>query len=185
MKILVLIVHPNLKKSRVNARWMQELERSHKVTVHNLYGEYPDERINVRWEQELLSSHDRIVFQFPFYWYSTPPLLKKWMDQVLLYGWAYGPGGRALQGKELVLAISIGGAENSYRAGGKNQFTISELTRPIQATANLTGMFFLPHFVQHDTVIIKDEDINRSADAYVKHISNERLNPLVRITNKA
>ncbi|WP_181350447.1 NAD(P)H-dependent oxidoreductase [Thalassobacillus sp. CUG 92003] len=176
MKILALIAHPNLQRSRVNARWMQELERMQEVTVHNLYGKYPDERIDVKREQELLLPHERIVFQFPFYWYSTPPLLKKWMDEVLLYGWAYGPGDKALKGKELVLAISIGGAEDSYRAGGKNQFTISELTRPIQATANLTGMHFLPHFVQHSTVVIKEEEINQSAEAYVKHITNEGLN---------
>ncbi|MDF7639407.1 NAD(P)H-dependent oxidoreductase [Lactobacillus sp. ESL0791] len=26
--------------------------------------------------------------QFPFYWYSCPPLLKKWEDDVLEHGWA-------------------------------------------------------------------------------------------------
>jgi len=106
------------------------------VTIHDLYERYPDERIDVKREQDLLLAHDRIVFQFPFYWYSTPPLLKKWMDEVFTYGWAYGPGGNALHDKELVLAISIGGPEHSYRAGDYNHYTMSELTRPLQATAN-------------------------------------------------
>ncbi|NCT39796.1 NAD(P)H-dependent oxidoreductase [Bacillus sp. EB93] len=185
MKILVLIAHPNIKKSRVNARWMQELEHEKEVTVHNLYDRYPDERIDVKREQELLLSHERIVFQFPFYWYSTPPLLKKWMDKVLEYGWAYGPGGKSLNGKELVLAISIGGSEQSYRAGGSNHYTISELTRPIQATANLTGMHFLSHFVKYGAVVAEQEVINKSAESYVKHITNGGLNPLVRLRNQA
>ena len=28
-----------------------------------------------------------------FWWYSSPPLLKLWFDEVLTFGWAYGPGG--------------------------------------------------------------------------------------------
>ncbi|MEC0246346.1 NAD(P)H-dependent oxidoreductase [Paenibacillus chitinolyticus] len=171
MNVLVLIAHPQLNHSRVNRRWKQELESVPDVTIHDLYAQYPDEHIDVKSEQSLLHSHDRIVFQFPFYWYSTPPLLKKWMEEVFTYGWAYGPGEKALQGKELILAISIGGPEHSYRVGGYNHYTISELTRPLQATANLTGMYFLPHFVQYGVVSAEDEVISRSASAYVQHIT--------------
>nr|WP_326961761.1 MULTISPECIES: NAD(P)H-dependent oxidoreductase [unclassified Arthrobacter] len=35
-------------------------------------------------------------------------MLKEWMDQVLTYGFAYGAGGDALQGKRLHLVISTG-----------------------------------------------------------------------------
>lgn len=171
MNVLVLIAHPHLEKSRVNRRWKQELEDVQGVTIHDLYERYPNEHIDVRREQQLLLSHDRIVFQFPFYWYSTPPLLKKWLDEVFTYGWAYGPGEKALRGKELVLAMSIGGPEHLYRVGGYNHYTISELTRPLQATANLTGMYFLPHFVQYGVVSADEESINRSAAAYVQHIT--------------
>ncbi|MGG0937162.1 NAD(P)H-dependent oxidoreductase [Brevibacillus centrosporus] len=185
MNILVIIAHPNMKRSRVNSKWKKELEQVQQVTVHDLYEQYPDEIINVKREQELLAAHDRIVFQFPFFWYSTPPLLKKWMDDVLMYGWAYGSGGKALNGKELVLAISIGGREKSYQAGGTNHYTISELTRPLQATANLTGMFFLSHFVQYGAVYADQEIICESAKAYVEHITDINLNPLQRLSNRA
>ncbi|MEU3281800.1 NAD(P)H-dependent oxidoreductase [Streptomyces antibioticus] len=33
-----------------------------------------------------LHVHSTVVLQFPFYWYSTPPLLKQWLDQVTPYG---------------------------------------------------------------------------------------------------
>ena len=58
----------------------------------------------------MLEAADRVVLQFPMYWYSTPALLKQWQDDVLLYGWAYGSTGTALHGKELLLAVSVGGA---------------------------------------------------------------------------
>lgn len=73
MSTLVIVVHPDLAESRVNKRWMQELKKQSSVTVHNLYEIYPDEQINVAHEQKLLEQHDRIVLQFPFYWYSILP----------------------------------------------------------------------------------------------------------------
>ncbi|WP_258875145.1 NAD(P)H-dependent oxidoreductase [Paenibacillus sp. VMFN-D1] len=50
--------------------------------MYFLYKEYPNENIDFKHEQELLRSHDRIVFQFPLYGYSTPPLMKMWVDEV-------------------------------------------------------------------------------------------------------
>jgi putative NADPH-quinone reductase len=55
------------------------------VTIHQLYAAYPDFRIDVKREQELLSLHDRMILQFPLYWYSTPALLKQWFDVVLKF----------------------------------------------------------------------------------------------------
>lgn len=117
MKILVNVFHPNLAASRVNRRWASALAERPEVTVHRVYERYPDWRIDVEHEKSLLLTHDRIVFQHPFLWYSTPPLMKKWLDDVLTYGWAYGPGGHALRGKAWVSAISTGGPATSYQAG--------------------------------------------------------------------
>ena len=56
------------------------------MTVRHLDALYPDRRIYVAAEQAVLMAHDRIVFQHPFYWYSTPPLMKQWLDELLTYG---------------------------------------------------------------------------------------------------
>jgi glutathione-regulated potassium-efflux system ancillary protein KefG len=69
--------------------------------LHNLYDAYPDWTIDVEFEQQQLKQHDLIVLQFPLQWYSVPPLLKKWMDDVLTYGFAFGASGTALKGKDL------------------------------------------------------------------------------------
>ena len=181
MKTLVVVAHPNLEKSRVNKRWIQELEKHEEITISNLNEKYPDEKINKDEEQKLLLEHDRIVFQYPWYWYNMPPLMRKWQDTVLEYGWAFGPGGTALHGKDYVVAITIGGPEASYQAGGYNTFTISEFLKPMQQTANLTGMKFLPSYKIHSAVIISDQDLEVSAKQYIEHILNSELDPQVEL----
>ncbi|MFN6322235.1 MAG: NAD(P)H-dependent oxidoreductase [Burkholderiales bacterium] len=181
MKILVNVFHPQLATSRVNRRWVEALENHDGIHVNKPYEHYPDWNIDVAFEQSLLLAHDRIVFQHPFWWYSTPPLMKKWLDDVLTYGWAYGPGGVALQGKDWVSAISSGGPADSYQSGGYNNYSMSELLKPLQQTANLIGMKFLPPFILHGTVQISPEAIDASASTYLDHICNPVLDPHLRL----
>jgi putative NADPH-quinone reductase len=109
-KTLVVLAHPDLAKSKVNAAWAAALAPyPDRVTVHDLHVAYPDGRIDVAAEQALVRAHDRVIFQFPMFWFSVPPLLKAWFDQVLGYGFVYGPGGDALEGKAIGVAVSTGG----------------------------------------------------------------------------
>lgn len=143
MRIINLVFHPNLEESRVNRIWKKQLEESGKVhTSRDLYSEYPDFKIDVEREQDLLLAHDRIIFQFPFYWYSSPPLLKKWLDDVLTYGFAYGSSGDKLKGKDLQIITSAGGEEKFY-SGFDIYTTIYDLLRPFQLTANLCQMNYM------------------------------------------
>lgn len=169
-KTLIIVAHPNLETSVVNKAWREQLSKEVEGTVHDLYASYPDEVIDVEKEQALLLAHDRIVFQFPFYWYSSPSLLKKWQDEVLSFGWAYGPGGTKLNGKEFMLAISTGGPAEAYQAGGHNRYSMSELTRPFQAMANLTGMQFLPSFIEQGVRFLSPEQVAESAVQLVAHV---------------
>ena len=107
--------------------------------------------IDVAHEQSLLLDHDVIVFQYPFYWYSTPPILKQWQDLVLEHGWAYGSSGDALEGKSFLSVISAGGGEPAYCSAGYNRFTVRHLLAPLEQTAQLCGMRFLPPFVVFGT----------------------------------
>lgn len=143
MKILHLVFHPDLSASRVNKIWKKQLEGSGKVsTSRDMYEEYPNFKIDVAKEQTLLMTHDRVVIQFPMYWYSVPPLLKQWLDDVLTYNFAYGSKGDKLKGKDLQLFVSVGGRKIFYN--GFDIFaTVPELLRPFQLTANLTQMNYL------------------------------------------
>lgn len=165
-RLLVLFAHPAFQKSRVHARLAEQARQVAGVTFRDLYEEYPDFQIDVAAEQALLREHDVIVFQHPFYWYSSPALLKEWLDLVLEYNFAYGPRGTALRGKTWVSALSAGGSEAAYARTGQNYFTIAELLAPQQQTATLCGMPWHEPFVVHGAVSATPEFIARRAGDY-------------------
>jgi glutathione-regulated potassium-efflux system ancillary protein KefG len=163
LRVLVLFAHPALRRSRVNRRLVEAVRDLEGVTVHDLYEAYPDLDIDVRHEQRLLDDHAVVILQHPFYWYSTPAILKEWQDLVLEHGWAYGHEGRALRGKLLMTATTTGGGEQSYCRAGSNFFTMRELLAPIEQTARLCGMRYLPPFVVHGTHALAEPDLARHA----------------------
>lgn len=165
-RVLILFAHPLLERSRVHRRLVGDLPTGHEVTFHDLYEAYPRLDIDVQREQELLVEHDVIVFQFPFYWYSTPPILKQWQDLVLEHGWAYGSKGNALQGKTFASVLSAGGTEAAYCSAGKNRFTVRQLLAPIEQTAILCGMRYLPPLVIFGTHILSDGEILQRSARY-------------------
>ena len=178
-RILVLFAHPVLERSRVNKRLVAAVRELPGVTVHDLYEAYPTMAIDVAREQELLREHDVIVFQHPFYWYSTPAILKEWQDLVLEHGWAYGPGGKALRGKITLNAISTGGPAMAYKRGGYNRFTVRELLAPWEQTANLCEMRYLAPYVVHAALrVVDDEDLGDRREGYrrlIEALRDERL----------
>jgi putative NADPH-quinone reductase len=172
MKTLVILAHPNIEISRVNKRWKQELlSYPQEITIHELYQEYPNWTIDVPKEQKLLETYQRIIFQFPLYWYSYPPLLKKWFDDVFTHGWAYGSDGNVLYGKEFGIAMSIGDKKENYSKSGCISFTVDEILAPFKASANHVGAVALPYFsVFGASFQASDEDINQSAKDYLNYI---------------
>lgn len=144
--ILVLFAHPSLDRSEVNRPLMQATANVEGVTLVDLYAEYPDFQIDIDREQGRLLVHEVIVFMHPIYWYSTPAILKEWQDLVLEHGFAYGSKGTALQGKIFFSAVTASGGEAAYQAEGFNHFTIRELLRPLEQTASMCGMRYLPPF---------------------------------------
>jgi glutathione-regulated potassium-efflux system ancillary protein KefG len=164
--VLVLFAHPAIRKSRVNRLMLDAVRPVDGVTVNDLYEAYPDLDIDVAREQELLAGHDVVVFQHPFYWYSTPAMFKEWQDLVLEHGWAYGHEGDALRGKTLLSAISTGGSEEAYCAQGSNRYSMRQLLAPIEQTARLCGMVYLPPFVVHGTHSLTEHEIVIHASDY-------------------
>ncbi|MEM1223009.1 MAG: NAD(P)H-dependent oxidoreductase, partial [Verrucomicrobiota bacterium] len=163
----LIFAHPALEKSRANRRLLESLTSDDPVTLNDLYEKYPDFIIDVGREKALLEANDRIVFQFPFYWYSTPALIKEWLDLVLQYGWAYGKGGTALHGKTVQVITTTGGSRDAYTAEGHNKYPVVELLRPLEQTANLCGMVWVEPVVIYDA-------LNLDADAMTKAVNRYR-----------
>jgi glutathione-regulated potassium-efflux system ancillary protein KefG len=162
-KVLILFAHPVLEKSRVQKQLIRHVQNLKGVTFHDLYEAYPTLDIDVKHEQQLLLDHDVIIFQHPFYWYSSPAIIKQWLDLVLEHGWAYGSSGVALTGKKLMNAISCGGPRSVYSPEGRNRFSIRQFLAPFDQTAVLCKMKYMPPFAVHGTHRLTPEDIEQYA----------------------
>jgi glutathione-regulated potassium-efflux system ancillary protein KefF len=156
---LVLAAHPSWRESRVNGRLLAAAREMGAVQVQDLYGLYPDFDIDVAAEQELAAQANLIVLLHPIQWYSMPPLQKLWLDEVLTYGWAYGHGGTALQGKDLWLVATTGGPESSYHPQSYNRYFFDAFMPPYEQSAALCGMRFLPPLVLHGARRSSEEDV--------------------------
>ena len=173
VKTLVIAAHPDLGESRVHRSWLAALRchQSPDLTLNELYAQYAGENIDVHREQALLVRHQRIIFEFPIYWYSSPPLLKKWFDEVLEYGWAYGPGGHELQDKEFGIAISTFTTNANYQHDGSVGHTIEELTWPFEATVRRIGGVFLSPFVLNGVAHVSDQELVASCASYLQYLA--------------
>ena len=132
MKTLILLTHENYPASKANRALLESLPEGAPVVVRNLYEKYPDGRIDDAAEQSLAEQFDRIIFQYPMYWYDVPAFFKKWLDEVLAFGWAFGTR-EALRGKSIGLVITTGSPRETFtreQAG----FTIEESALPVIAT---------------------------------------------------
>lgn len=177
-KILILFAHPALEKSRVNRELAAAVRDLPGVTFHDLYEAYPEFDIDVQREQALLLEHDVIVLQHPFFWYSTPALLKEWQDLVLEHGWAYGSEGKMLEGKQALSVVTTGGREQAYDPEGLNRFTMLQFLAPIEQTFRLCGVEYRPPFVVHGTHGMAGEGIRAHAEDYrrlLEAIREERV----------
>jgi glutathione-regulated potassium-efflux system ancillary protein KefG len=170
LRILILFAHPAFHRSRANRALVDAVRDLERVTFHDLYEAYPDLMVDVPREQKLLEGCDAVVVQHPFYWYSAPALIKEWLDLVLTHGWAYGENGTALAGKTWLSAITSGGRQDSYRAGGYNRFSVEEFLRPFEATVHLCGMRWAAPFVLHASHLTSPEGLSDAAASYRERI---------------
>jgi glutathione-regulated potassium-efflux system ancillary protein KefG len=179
-RVLVLFAHPALEKSRIHRRLVAAVPEDDRLTVNDLYEQYLRLDIDVAREQELLVEHDVVVFLFPFYWYSTPPILKQWQDLVLEHGWAYGSEGRALRGKTLICAVSTGGSEEAYRPEGYAGYSVRQFLAPIEQTSRLCGMRYLPPWLVSGVLQRGEPEIAQATDEFVRLIHglmDDRFDP--------
>lgn len=177
-KLLILFAHPALERSRVHKRLIRHMRSLEGITFHDLYEAYPDFDIDVQKEQRLLLQHDTIILQHPFYWYSSPAIIKQWLDLVLEHNWAYGSHGKMLTGKRMFNVISCGGPQQAYSATGRNRFTIRQLLVPFEQTAMLCNMKYMPPFAIHGTHKLAKADIELYAVQYEQMLialANDRV----------
>ncbi len=163
-----------MEDSRLNRRMMRAAARSQpessrqatRIEVRDLYALYPDYLIDVAAEQAALAAARLVVWQHPVHWYGMPPMMKLWLDSVLGFGWAYGPDGKALRGKDLWLVLSTGGSQSSYRPDGYNRYFFDAFMPPYEQTAAVCGMRFLAPLVLHGAHRSTESEIDQHVALY-------------------
>lgn len=140
MKTLVVMAHPDWHQSSTQTFLKEAVLNMETVYWYDLQSHM--EQLNVPLAQQLMKEADRIIFQFPMYWYSAPSSLYSWFEQVLTPG-IYNS---KLKGKEFGIVVSTGVSEKQYTAGGGEHFTFSEFLKPFQGIALKCQMVYLPPF---------------------------------------
>lgn len=141
--VLVLLAHPDIEKSFANRTIINSIKDHKNIQIRDLSSLYPDFNVDAAAEQQELIPADLIIFQYPLHWYNIPPVLKQWLDSVFTYGFAFGKKGDKLKGKDMLLSLTIGGAESSYSPEGHNRFNTDEMLIPMKQVANHIGMNYL------------------------------------------
>ena len=131
-KVLLVLNHPNYKDSFANKIVVDKLKSLiPDIEIDHIDALYPDGKIDVKAEQEKLLKANTIIFQFPIYWFKSPYFLSKYVEDVFTHGFAYGTNGFKLEGKKLIVSITLGGEEDEF----KGNFTIERLMSPFEASA--------------------------------------------------
>ena len=145
MKTLILVAHPEVANSPTQQFLKASLPPTGAIQWHDITAVAGvNGHFQASAELDLVKQAQRIVFQFPFYWYSAPFILKQWQDEVFTGEVAQY---QHLAGKELLVVVSMGQAPATYQAGGAEHFALSELLRPYQAFAEKLNWRYLPPLV--------------------------------------
>lgn len=173
----ILLFHPDPERSRVNTALARAAVGLHHVAIADMAALYPAgiamERDSAREAARLLGA-DRIVLQFPMQWYSTPALLKQWQD-VVLTRMAYihwDTEGACLAGKPLMVAVTMGAEEATYRPEGRNRFTLAELLAPLRASANRFAMDWRDPFLVFGADALNGDELAEAGHAYARALSH-------------
>lgn len=176
-KAHILLAHPQFGTSVLNRALLESASKDPRVSSRDLYSLYPDFVIDIAAEQKALIESDLIILQFPLYWYSTPFLLKKWQDEVLTWGFAFGKLGTALAGKKWMLATTTGVEKEFYQTGPQNLFNMDAFLSPLTQTAVYCGMRPIPSLVLFGGRKLPVAVINAACAEYSEAISQALQTP--------
>lgn len=101
-------------------------------------------------------------------------MLKQWLDDVLVEGWAFGSNGTyKLSGKKIALAISTGIDEHGYQPAGRYKYTMEHLLAPIELTFNYIKADYRPPFILYGTDLQSTiEHVDEGAKQYQDYLSS-------------
>jgi len=135
---------------------------------------------DIQQELDKLLWADLLILNFPIFWFSTPAMLKGWIDRVLVSGVCYGgkrfydQGG--LSGKKALVTVTLGGREHMFGDGAIHG-PLEDMLRPIlRGTLAYVGFDVLQPFVAWHVPYISDEARQEFLTNYqqrLEHVSDD------------
>ena len=173
-EILVVSGHTDLENSFANKIILNELKKHLPEAKFDMLSElYKNYVIDVKAEQEALLKHQEVIFQYPFYWYNMPAILKHWFDEVFTYQFAYGSQGDKLKGKDFIPSVTVGAPESEYHTLGEHHFKVYEFCKNLAQTAYYAQMKYVEPLYFHGTSVnagYTKEDIEAKAKAQAQRL---------------
>ncbi|MHC8319967.1 NAD(P)H-dependent oxidoreductase [Pseudomonas sp. GB2N2] len=138
---------------------------------------------DIQQELDKLLWADLLILNFPIYWFSTPAILKGWIDRVLVSGVCYGgkrfydQGG--LAGKKALVTVTLGGRQHMFGEGAIHG-PLEDMLRPLlRGTLAYVGLDVLPPFVAWHVPYISAEAREQFLVDYRQRLENlEQDSPL-------
>ncbi|GEO69768.1 NAD(P)H-dependent oxidoreductase [Levilactobacillus acidifarinae] len=167
MQTLVLVAHPHLADSTTQQFFKASLPATG-VTYESLDAQ---ETYAVDREQAALRQADRIILQFPLYWYAAPASLARWEAAVLTRTFVYGDRRYPLADKELGVVVTTGMPAQAFRRGGLENVTIDTLMAPLAALAHRAHMTWLPTMAVHQFNYLDETQKLQLVVAYQRYLT--------------
>ncbi|SEC79409.1 NAD(P)H dehydrogenase (quinone) [Rhizobiales bacterium GAS191] len=116
---------------------------------------------DIHRELEHVLAADVLAFTFPVFWFSTPAILKGWIDRVFLSGPFYGGrriyGAGGLSGKRAFAAVSLGGREHMFGPQSiHGELETGMLRHFFQGTLGYVGLAVHQPFVAYHVPYVDD-----------------------------
>ena len=131
---------------------------------------------DIKGEIDRLFDADLLILQFPMWWYSTPAILKGWIDRVFAFGVTYDFGRTWDRGvmteKRAMLSLTTSAPPSTFRPDGRNG-DIERILWPLHGgVLALCGYEVLQPFVAHSVGWIDDDARETILQEYAERLRN-------------
>lgn len=163
MQTLIIVSHPGIAGSASQAFLAATAALESGNEVVHLDGLAPTDR-QALWGKVVAA--DRLVLQFPLYWYSAPASMWSWLDDEWTDRHVSVGRDALLRGKELALVVTTGHPDAAFHVGGLEQVPLDDLMAPFWALARKAGMVILPPLYIND---FAHQDDHARARTYIQY----------------
>ena len=192
-KVLLINAHQfyeGFAEGKLNKTMTSVIKEEMEAKGHEVKLTYIEKGYDINEEVEKHIWADIIITQSPVYWFGTPWIYKKYIDEVFTTGLVqqnlvvddgrtrkdpnrqYGTGGK-MQGKEYMLSLTWNAPSKAFGNIEQNLFegkTVDDIFISNTAAYKFCGAEILPSFSCYD--VMKEPEVENDIERVKQHLSN-------------